>query len=259
MNCQKIQDQISLYLDQQLEEDQLEAFTGHIKTCTVCQGELNQLTRLKCALNNLEEQDLPPNFHSQVMAKIKKEKNKNNFKKFLAYPALVAAGLFLFFVSGIMDIPQGDMALTTPYAPQGATPFAAMDTAITEEYMPQVRELRTLEEGELGTFTTEEVLIYFDISIDHLYSFSIEDENISFLISNNSPFTITTSPFVTLEPLWVALPSQVITLPPHSQGHLDVFIGYANLTRPGQYGLILSFTSESPSHYQEVNLDFVLE
>lgn len=75
MKCRKYREWMSLYIDNMLNDKELEIFKRHIQNCTSCQKELNELQEVIVNIKNLEEINPPYNFHQALMEKIELENN----------------------------------------------------------------------------------------------------------------------------------------------------------------------------------------
>lgn len=87
-------EQLSLYIDDELDSSQRSKVKEHIQVCENCQSDLKALLEIKEQLSNLEEITLPENFHNELMNKITPKKDKP-----IKYYATVASFLLIFIIS----------------------------------------------------------------------------------------------------------------------------------------------------------------
>lgn len=70
MNCKEVQDKLSAYLDNELEAKERALLDGHLVDCPACQEELQDLQMLVEQLSSLEEMIPPPEFRTELFAKL---------------------------------------------------------------------------------------------------------------------------------------------------------------------------------------------
>ncbi len=105
MTCKEISELISLYLDNEITNEEQNILLEHIKTCPTCKKEFEEIKKIKEILNNEEEIDLPEGFHEELFNKIKeidsenkivplvrKPKKQTNFKRYYAVAAIIILG-----------------------------------------------------------------------------------------------------------------------------------------------------------------------
>lgn len=96
--CEEVINNISLYIDNELNDKEVEEFEKHISQCDNCTKELEDIKEVVLRVNNLEEIELPEGFHEELVLKLNKESikwyNTKNFKKYT-----LAASLFFIFIS----------------------------------------------------------------------------------------------------------------------------------------------------------------
>jgi len=80
-NCDEIREQISMYIDGELDETQLAEFEEHINSCVECRNELDEIKSIISMCSSIEEEELPDNFreelHSKLLA-VKEETMRKN-------------------------------------------------------------------------------------------------------------------------------------------------------------------------------------
>ncbi|TCK98205.1 hypothetical protein EDC19_0623 [Natranaerovirga hydrolytica] len=73
MKCTHTSYDLSLYMDKELSENELELFNDHLNQCTQCKESIEIYSEIIDQYNQLEvKRELPPNYHNQLMIKIKK-------------------------------------------------------------------------------------------------------------------------------------------------------------------------------------------
>jgi len=76
-NCNEIREQISLYIDGELDEIQRAEFEEHISSCTECRNELDEIMSIISMCNGIEEEELPDNFKEELHSKLLAVKEEN--------------------------------------------------------------------------------------------------------------------------------------------------------------------------------------
>ena len=70
MNCREVQENLSLYLDQELSEEEISAVKSHLDNCLACREELASLRETISLLSSLEEVIPPASFRRDLYAKL---------------------------------------------------------------------------------------------------------------------------------------------------------------------------------------------
>jgi len=111
MNCQKIKKLLNPYIDKTLDADMSKQVDEHLKSCSVCNKEYQNLKEIITSLNSLSTQPAPADFTKNIMAKISREEIQiqsswmDRIKKQVSIPRLsfrlagvaAAAALIVFF------------------------------------------------------------------------------------------------------------------------------------------------------------------
>lgn len=131
MDCNQIKELISLYIDEELGEEDINKLEAHIKSCDKCKAEFSQLLDIVDGLKSIPQLDLPDNFHTELMSKLKEDdvndvtlkSKKQDFKLNKSLKAfLTTAACFIFLMTGILisnlnnadrDIPFANSAQST--------------------------------------------------------------------------------------------------------------------------------------------------
>lgn len=102
MSCKKYSQWISLYIDGELDGEDLITFEAHIKSCQSCQEEVQIISTMIKDIQNLAMIDPPEMFHKDVMNKIKEEKRKEKHKKWYDNFKFLSAAAAVFVISVIL-------------------------------------------------------------------------------------------------------------------------------------------------------------
>lgn len=70
MNCERVRNLISAYLDQELSPEEYRLIRAHLVTCAACNAELEAETALKEALSGLQSHETPPDFLPGLFARL---------------------------------------------------------------------------------------------------------------------------------------------------------------------------------------------
>lgn len=131
MKCDKIQEQLSAYLDDVLSPAEKSIIDNHLKSCPKCKKSLAELEMTVRSIKGLEEIIPPPWLTQKIMARVKAEaKNKKQgLMQKLFYPLYIklpieAVGIFL-------------VALTALYVFKNMAPEFKTITAPSEETVSQ--------------------------------------------------------------------------------------------------------------------------
>jgi len=98
-NCIEIKELLSLYLDNELDEDRKKQVETHLQQCDACKKEFEELTFIKNILAETEEVSVPDVFDERLHAALKAEsmrmkKKTPNLKRFTSIAAIFVVGLF---------------------------------------------------------------------------------------------------------------------------------------------------------------------
>lgn len=106
MDCLTIQNKLSQYIDNNCTEEEIIVIEEHLKTCSDCNEEYRLLKSIVEDINDIEEKELPENYHNSLMKKIKKERRtyskKSLFKNAKMFYPSVAAIFILILVFGVI-------------------------------------------------------------------------------------------------------------------------------------------------------------
>jgi len=113
MDCEKYYELISLYIDDMLSASQLKELEDHIKECKQCKEEIAILQTISNDMVDLEQVDLPDDFHKELMEKIKENstsslKSLPTNKKWYFNMKFASAVAAVFVISVILINPFKD-------------------------------------------------------------------------------------------------------------------------------------------------------
>ncbi len=106
--CNKYQDDISMYVDDMLTQEDAKILEEHINFCESCKQDYENLITLKNAMQSIDDIDFPENLHESIMSKVNESKFsktnekqtgkiiKINFTKKVAYASSIVALLIVF-------------------------------------------------------------------------------------------------------------------------------------------------------------------
>ena len=99
MNCREFNEKLSLYIDNELEDNEKNEFDLHLNKCDECKKSYEEMIKILQLTSEVEDKDLPENYKSSLRSKleleIKENKKKLNFKLLTS----VAACFLLLIVS----------------------------------------------------------------------------------------------------------------------------------------------------------------
>lgn len=96
MTCENYLELLSPYLDNALSLEEKATLEAHLKVCSKCQEELDNLKWITSCLDTFEDRPLPTNFHEKLMKKVNEEKKpKGNRNKFFAVASSIVAVMIL--------------------------------------------------------------------------------------------------------------------------------------------------------------------
>ncbi len=86
MNCDRIQEKLSLYLEGGLEPSQESAVIDHLSSCAACLGEAERLKQTIRSVAELREVEPPPGFSEKVMARVRDEARRPGIWERIFFP-----------------------------------------------------------------------------------------------------------------------------------------------------------------------------
>lgn len=101
MECNDVKNNISLYIDEELEYDESEEIRNHLNTCQLCFDEYEQILRNRNALREVPVLPLPEGFKEELHKKLIEKKKIVSMKSWKKY-SLIAA-LFLIALVSVLE------------------------------------------------------------------------------------------------------------------------------------------------------------
>ncbi len=114
MNCQDINEKMSLYIDNLLEDSERKKFEKHLSECSACREEYQLITENIKLCNDIPEVKLPVDFKEGLHKKLLTEKRKNKLIRtdWRTY-GVVAAAVLIVFVSAFQNMFMKDTSQDT--------------------------------------------------------------------------------------------------------------------------------------------------
>ncbi|MFZ5945408.1 MAG: DUF4349 domain-containing protein [Bacillota bacterium] len=147
-NCHEMQELLSLYIDNCLEEKEKLELEEHLQKCPQCRVELEELQAVVGMFNSLDQEELipPASFRRELRQKLEKENKKNksgvvdkvvsytNKRNFRSWVPLVAAALLLFIIvpvamNGFNPLGTGSKAAKEEAKMAAPSSYGAMDNS----------------------------------------------------------------------------------------------------------------------------------
>jgi predicted anti-sigma-YlaC factor YlaD len=139
MNCKKIQEQISLYLDNKLSSAEINELMKHLDNCLECKQIYNDLVKVKKILSVKQKINISSNFTDSVMQSIyklpakKKDSNVAYINVIRKYFVIAASFIFVLFASLFVVMQQAKSNLSSPIFDSEAI-FEAYDYQVDNIY-----------------------------------------------------------------------------------------------------------------------------
>lgn len=118
MKCNDYLEDLSAYIDNELDEINKRELEQHLKTCETCQETLHTLEEVKRCMSDISHIELPKDFHSTMMGRLSEEvakERKKVYKKpsnrIISYVSAIAAVLLIVWVGNRNET---EIALQTP-------------------------------------------------------------------------------------------------------------------------------------------------
>lgn len=142
--CSEIKDCISLYIDNELDPDELKAFEEHMAACADCRSELDEMMQIVGLCKDIPEVELPENFKAELHIKLlevhgqTQKAGKPPFfysGYFKLFSSVAAVFLLVFLIRGLygFDLFQGTKTSNSADRPEMAAEAPAQAQAQTQE------------------------------------------------------------------------------------------------------------------------------
>jgi hypothetical protein len=131
MNCEQIQEQLSAYIDERLDETSRGVIRDHLESCVRCRAEITAFVRTKQGVAGLPSLEPPPGFSNNVMARIREKAEHTSHWRRLIFPLwakiplhattiLLIAGLAIYLYElnqppPITKTPSGSLSTPPPH------------------------------------------------------------------------------------------------------------------------------------------------
>ena len=104
MNCPDVQDQLGLFLDQELSADLRAAVQGHVEQCATCRANLEAMKATAGAVASLPEPSLPGELWNRIERRLDANRIAGSIRPWgwFRLPPRVAAGVILFIGLGLI-------------------------------------------------------------------------------------------------------------------------------------------------------------
>jgi len=185
MNCDEIRELLSLYIDNNLEQEQMTEIEKHLLVCGACKKEFEEIVILINAMKNLPEVEFPTQFDSRlreelkIVTESKRKKAKQN--KRIRYSSFAAV-----FLIGIFSIAMyNNINSAYPKNIEGIAPSQDMMKMVSEpSLLDSSRELDQAMKDyivQLDELYKGQTYVLLDWSVDsqQIYTINIQLESIS--------------------------------------------------------------------------------
>lgn len=105
MNCKRVNDLISFYIDNEVSKEEKTLLEEHMKTCDSCKEKYEQMKTIVNYLNDSEEVELPNGYDIKLREKLYEEKSRTVTKFNWKYISTLAATL-LILITSVSLIPK---------------------------------------------------------------------------------------------------------------------------------------------------------
>ncbi len=122
MGCENYRDLISAYIDGELNETEEKELLDHLNDCPSCRKEYEELKAIVEMVGDVGEEELPENFHNEVMAKLRATAVPKKKKTPWARYTSIAASICALFIVGGAVFATGFMGMGSQSAADAASP-----------------------------------------------------------------------------------------------------------------------------------------
>ncbi len=148
MKCNEIYDKLSLYIDNELNYEEIQQMEEHFKQCENCQKELNEYKNLILVLQSLPEEEPPEGYckrlHNKLLEESPQSKSKKvlniisiNRSKWIKYGSIAAALVLVVLVANMNNINRYGMKAKTELSYDMAESPAEYNGAVAPQTAPQ--------------------------------------------------------------------------------------------------------------------------
>lgn len=217
MKCEKIQELLSEYIDNEINEITKKEIATHLEKCPKCQSEYVELKNIINLCGEMENIDLPENFETQLHTKLlecNKEKTNTTLKfaNYIRIFSSVAAVLVLLFVSRNMFyndnspiVPESDsdslvMTYSTPEDSLESDELTILNGDINPDYGMEEKDSRLIDTDLESQNDRVSVLM----KLSEITNFEIHHQNTKEVKDNITNFTKSLNPEVIIKEIFVA-------------------------------------------------------
>jgi len=103
---------MSVYLDGELRERERQKIEDHLKICSSCAQEYEELNQLVAVVKSIDDERLPPEFWTKLVKRLEREKARspNIFSRILRHPIpAIAAVILLIAIGFIITLPKQEV------------------------------------------------------------------------------------------------------------------------------------------------------
>jgi len=147
MGCDKIQEQLSAYLDDALSPAEKETIDNHLRSCLKCRKALADLEITVSSIKGLDEIIPPPWLTQKIMTSVKAEaeRKKRSLLQKLFYPLhiklpLEAVGIFLVAITALYVFKNMEPELKTRITPSEETVSEYAEKGKARQLRPKVKK-----------------------------------------------------------------------------------------------------------------------
>ncbi|NLL69949.1 MAG: DUF4349 domain-containing protein [Epulopiscium sp.] len=212
MTCEKIQENISLYLDGILDEEERKKLEQHINECDQCALEFTHMLDIMDMLHSIPQKDVPHKFHKELIKKIDQVNNSSSDNKknkiLRSLKPIAAVFLLLLFIgtSAILILtPMGRMSksIRNDSAPQEMIESKAENTVTSESYDREVTfdtEESKLSESsrsfsEIGSLQGQKIIKTASLSLE-VEEFDSVIQDIRQLVESNGGYVASAETYI---------------------------------------------------------------
>ncbi|MBN1550223.1 zf-HC2 domain-containing protein, partial [bacterium] len=119
MNCSKVQENLSAFLDNELTASDMTAIKAHLIRCSECRQERDRLEKIGSSLRSLPPLQVPPEFEYQLFARIKSQTTQIGSKRLINWKTVLVpiCTLVLGIIISPLLIPNSDSPTTVAETP----------------------------------------------------------------------------------------------------------------------------------------------
>lgn len=185
MNCDEIRELLSLYIDNNLEEEQMIEIEKHLLVCDACKKEFEGIVLVINTMKNLPEVEIPAQFDSRLREELKIA-SESKRKKVIQNKRIRYSSIAAVFLIGIFSIAMyNNINSADPQNIEGIAPSQNMMKMVTEpSLMDSSKELDQAMNDyivQLDELYKGQTYVLLDWSVDsqQIYNINIQIESIS--------------------------------------------------------------------------------